>query len=315
MCTAASAGVRSAAASGYFIPPGATKADQSVVACSEGTEITANGKKYKDVTNCKVCTPPELNPENTAKPAVCTTCEEGYFGASCQQCNDQNCAVCSDGTADHCTKCMTTSQKPYLKKEGETDAGICVDITGCTTGALYYTDDTDTTESGKTCKKCSEGVTTCEQCTSPGSSGGSPACTKCSGDNYLKTVDGTTMCVAKDACKDGFFPKEDSSNGNKCLSCGDAANGVPNCAKCTLPSGATKPTCSECGFGYKLEGGKCTSSSTNRSGLSTGAIAGISVAAVIVGRGLVGLLCWRSACCVTKQTLVEAGSLRCTIWT
>ena len=189
---------------------------------------------------------------------------------------------------------MTTSQKPYLKKEGETDAGSCVDITGCTTGALYYTDDTDTTENGKTCKKCSEGVANCEQCTAPAQGKTKPACTKCTTPNYLKTVDGTTTCVEKTACKDDFFPKEDNSNGHKCLSCGDITSGVPNCAKCTLSSRATKPTCSECGSGYKLEGGACVS--TGGPNLSTGAIAGISVAAVVVVGGLVGFLCWWFIC-------------------
>ena len=38
MCTAASAGVCSAAATGYFVPPGATKTDQSVWACGDTTE-------------------------------------------------------------------------------------------------------------------------------------------------------------------------------------------------------------------------------------------------------------------------------------
>ena len=178
MCKTAEGGKCTAAAAGYFIPPGATKADQSVVACSEGTEITANGKKYKGVTNCKVCTPPELNTENTAKPAVCTTCEDGYFGATCTACTDQNCATC-DGGAGKCTKCKAAVDNKYLKKGDTVDANTCVSASACTTGVLYYTDDTDTTESGKTCKKCSEGVTNCAECTGPAQGKAKPACTKC----------------------------------------------------------------------------------------------------------------------------------------
>ena len=53
--------------------------------------------------------------------------------------------------------------------------------------------------------------------------------------------------------------------------------------------------CDECSSGYTLESRKSASSSANRSGLSTGAIAGISVAAVVVG-GLVGFLCWWFVC-------------------
>ena len=88
-----------------------------------------------------------------------------------------------------------------------------------------------------------------------------------------------------------------AQTGNKCVSCGDTDAGVPNCAKCTAPASAGgKPTCSECISGYKLEGETCVSSSANRSALSTGAIAGISVAAVVVVGGLVGFLCWWFVC-------------------
>ena len=158
-------------------------------------------------------------------------------------------------------------------------------------------------------------------------------CTKCDADKYLKTTaDGATTCVAD--CGTGFFNnyKGGASNSlkvcspcaancltcadgtadkcksctadthflvaatgsqGKCVSCGDATSGVPNCAKCTLSSGATKPTCSECASGFKLEGEACVPAGTN---LSTGAIAGISVAAVVVVGGLVGFLCWWFVC-------------------
>ncbi|ESU39932.1 Variant-specific surface protein, partial [Giardia duodenalis] len=156
----------------------------------------------------------------------------------------------------------------------------------------------DTTESGKTRKKCSESVTNCEQCTAPGEGKTKPTCTKCSSSNYLKTVDGTTTCVAKGDCKDDFFPVDDGSKGNKCLSCGDTDAGIPNCAKCNPPTGNAKPICTACGSGYTLDSqtNTCVSSSANRSGLSTGAIAGISVAVIVVVGGLVGFLCWWFVC-------------------
>ncbi|ESU34711.1 Hypothetical protein DHA2_154295, partial [Giardia duodenalis] len=47
---------------------------------------------------------------------------------------------------------------------------------------------------------------------------------------------------------------------------------------------------------FSLRDNQCVSSSTNKSGLSTGAIAGIAVAAVIVIGGLVGFLCWWFLC-------------------
>ena len=327
LCKAAPAGIcTSPASEGYFVPPDADTAHQSVLACNDTDIVTLqNGKKYTGVTSCATCIQPSAAEANTPKAATCTACEtttptylktvdgvttcvpksdcnNGFFveenatPKKCTACNDNaNCIACTGSSSNQCTRCKADGTKPYLKKEGETDAGSCVDITGCTTEALYYTDDTDTAESGKTCKKCSEGVANCEQCTAPAQGKTKPACTKCSGDNYLKTVDGATTCVAKGDCKDDYFPKEDNSNGHKCLSCGDETSGVPNCAKCTAPSQeGEKPACSECGSGYKLEGGACVP--TGGPNLSTGAIAGISVAAVVVVGGLVGFLCWWFLC-------------------
>ena len=47
-CTEAAAGVCSAAASGYFVPPGAVNTEQSIMACNDAAEITltSNSKKY-----------------------------------------------------------------------------------------------------------------------------------------------------------------------------------------------------------------------------------------------------------------------------
>ena len=53
--------------------------------------------------------------------------------------------------------------------------------------------------------------------------------------------------------------------------------------------------CSQCGDGYRLEGDTCVSTGGG-SNLSSGAIAGISVAAVVVVGGLVGFLCWWFVC-------------------
>ena len=48
LCTRAVDGVCTTAVSGYFIPPGATRTDQSIMACNDATEITltSNSKKY-----------------------------------------------------------------------------------------------------------------------------------------------------------------------------------------------------------------------------------------------------------------------------
>ncbi|ESU35578.1 Variant-specific surface protein [Giardia duodenalis] len=72
--------------------------------------------------------------------------------------------------------------------------------------------------------------------------------------------------------------------------------GVANCAQCVSGDNTRCETCSP-GFDPNDDGTQCISSSINKSsGLSTGAIAGIAVAAVIVVGGLVGFLCWWFLC-------------------
>ncbi|ESU40058.1 Variant-specific surface protein [Giardia duodenalis] len=148
------------------------------------------------------------------------------------------------------------------------------------------------------CDDGTNGVTDCAECTAPAQGKAKPTCTKCTG-KYLKTAaDGTTTCETE--CGDGYFKNDKGGSDGQikvCVSCGDTNAGVPNCAKCTAPSTAgQKPTCSECGSGFKLESGACVPTNTNKSALSTGAIAGISVAAVVVVGGLVGFLCWWFVC-------------------
>ena len=186
LCTKAVAGVCTTAATGYFVPPDAQKAAQSVISCSEQATIAVNSKNFKGVTNCLVCDAPTATTANPNLP-TCTTCEDGYFGATCTACIDQNCATC-DGGAGKCTKCKAAVDNKYLKKGDTVDANTCVSASACTTGVLYYTDDTDTTENGKTCKKCSEGVPNCKTCT--------------------KEESGTVTCSA---CLEGFFAESKST--------------------------------------------------------------------------------------------------------
>ena len=286
MCTAVSPnGVCSQAAEGYFVPPGADATHDSVVSCGDSvTGVTIDNKQYKGVASCEKCDASKLS-NSAAGNAECTKCKDGFFGATCAACHDDGCATCLDGEANHCTRCKTGK---YL-----TATGTCVET--CTEGTQFST---ETAESGKKCFACGDttnGVADCKTCTAPDKGKTKPTCTKCTG-KYLKTaVDGTTTCVEKTECTETTFPKEDNSNGNKCLSCGDETSGVPNCAKCTAPTTTgQKPACSECGSGYKLEGGACVSAGGVN--LSTGAIAGISVAAVVVVGGLVGFLCWWFIC-------------------
>ena len=216
---------------------------------------------------------------------ACSSCAQGYFlhRGGCYAIEGAvGLLICDDKTA--------TAGKD----------GICVT---CHEG--YFKNPASATDKTKeSCIACNQtaaidryqGVDKCAACDSsqlPSSGGGTAKCTKCQGTDYLKS-DGTACGEKTSTCvSDTEFAKEDAANGNKCVSCGDTDAGVPNCAKCTLSSGVTKPTCSECGSGFKLEGEACVPAGTN---LSTGAIAGISVAVIVVVGGLVGFLCWWFVC-------------------
>ena len=269
MCTAvSSSGVCSQAAEDYFVPPGADATHDSVVSCGDSvTGVTIDNKQYKGVASCEKCDASKLS-DNAGGTATCTKCVENKY--------------------------LIT-------------AGACGE--GCTGGTQFST---ETAESGKKCFECGDatnGVDGCEKCTTPGEGKAKPTCTKCTSSSYLKTAaDGTTTCVAKGDCKDDYFTVDDSTNGHKCVSCGDETGvtdansaqwkGVANCAKCTQPSAAGTAKCTACASGYILDSqaNTCASASANRSGLSTGAIAGISGAAVVVVGGLVGFLCWWFVC-------------------
>ncbi|ESU39871.1 Variant-specific surface protein, partial [Giardia duodenalis] len=118
-----------------------------------------------------------------------------------------------------------------------------------------------------TCPACAEG---CSVCTS----GNTQQCTVCLAGYYLSN----SKC---------FNCTADSNEGS------NAIKGVPNCVSCAPPAGNTGTvTC------YVTQSPTVDPAdpSVNKSGLSSGAIAGISVAVIAVVGGLVGFLCWWFVC-------------------
>ena len=329
MCKAATEGKCTEAASdSYFLVPAADTdaSTQSVVSCGDSEGATAKGdKKYKGVDGCKTCT---LSSSTTT--ATCKECATDLYlkteasGTSCVA-SDK----CTGGffpmtdTADSkklCTKCDSTG------KGGVAECTACVPRTDDPTKAKCTACDKNKKPSldGLHCYACT--VDNCASCNSKG------ACQKCTNSLYLKTeTDGATSCVAE--CPDGYFGHTATGGLKTCQSCATeatldpAVTGIPGCTqctyatarastlKCTACGGGKKPNkegtgcfdcsisgcaycseagkCEECGSGYKLEGEACVPAGTN---LSTGAIAGISVAAVVVVGGLVGFLCWWFIC-------------------
>ena len=90
------------------------------------------------------------------------------------------------------------------------------------------------------------------------------------------------MAAAKCTACDGS--KKPTSSGYGCVTCS-----IAECTSCRADN-----MCEACSDGHRLEGGTCVR--TGGGNLSTGAIAGISVAAVVVVGGLVGFLCWWFVC-------------------
>ncbi|ESU41991.1 Variant-specific surface protein [Giardia duodenalis] len=319
----------------YFVVPGATKTDQSVAACGDATTgVTIGGtKKYVGVADCTACTAEGLT-TSAGGTAKCTTCNSGKIvktdenGTTCiaeadcpttngyflESGSPKNCKACAANcltcTSAAETACQSCTANTYFLGAENGQAGKCVSCGDAVTGSGAW-----------------KGVAGCAKCTKPKTAG--PAtCTECA-SNYLKIESETTSCVDANACTGGFVPTTDSSGKKVCVSCGDKTNGgIENCSACTpieSPTTTVLVTCSACSQGKVSPGGsscmtacpensseqsgacvcnsgfapsgdKCTSSSANRSALSTGAIAGISVAAVVVVGGLVGFLCWWFIC-------------------
>ncbi|ESU44488.1 Variant-specific surface protein [Giardia duodenalis] len=297
ICTAldaGTAGVCKTCAAGYFKNPANVATSDSCIACGDATGVTVSGgATYKGVDGCTACDGSALK-AGTNGVAKCTACTSGKkpnaAGSSCYTCPDEGAtAGCSSCSADNtCEACVPGK---ILKTSGSTKT--CVAEAECTAGFFV-----STTNSVKTCVSCGatpNGVSGCAEC-QPSTQGSAYArCTKCSNSVQKPSedgrqcnncnVDGCVNCNAENQCAvcgDGY-----RKNGDTCQKCTPE-----HCKACTNDA----KICTACAEGYTLEGGKCASSSANKSGLSTGAIAGISVAAVVVVGGLVGFLCWWFIC-------------------
>ncbi|EES99944.1 VSP [Giardia duodenalis ATCC 50581] len=115
------------------------------------------------------------------------------------------------------------------------------------------------------------------------------ACTRCSAGCATCTGSASTC----DTCTDGYY-----KSGTACVLCtedgaGGVITGVANCATCAPPTGGSGPVL--CYLLKNDAGGDITAGDSDPN-LSSGAIAGISVAVIVVVGGLVGFLCWWFIC-------------------
>ena len=244
--------------------------------CGETNEFPING----------VCVDTGKKEGNTCDQGVCTKCTNNYFlyMNGCYKVDQvPGSHMCSEATtAGVCT--AANANDKYFIVPGASNTEQSILACGNPLGTLIGT-------------KAYVGVDGCSQCTAPVAlSGGgmTPAvCTSC--DNSKKPNKDGSGCFtcAIEGCSHCDMD-------NKCEACssGKVSPGRKSCVDgCPSNSTDTDSVC-VCSDGYSPDdaGTSCVSSGANRSGLSTGAIAGISVAAIAVVGGLVGFLCWWFLC-------------------
>ncbi|ESU36161.1 Variant-specific surface protein, partial [Giardia duodenalis] len=289
--------------------------------CNDGNYLTptkqctqscgAIGSYYSGNKVCEPCDP-SCAACTTKGPAKCTLCPPGKMlkytnddpsqGGSCvDECKPQSgasgCETCGAtiGGTKYCSKCSTSTEVPVngVCTADNARAAACKvkdGKGGCTTCASgYFRQDngcykTDRQPGIQICTLADSngGCQTCANGLQP-NNGACPSChSTCKTCSTADTANACTTCAA------GYYMI--GSGPNTCISCDSnsgSVKGVAGCMSCAPPlNNKGSVLC------YLIN----DSGSTNKSGLSTGAIAGIAVAVVIVVGGLVGFLCWWFIC-------------------
>ncbi|EET01431.1 VSP [Giardia duodenalis ATCC 50581] len=241
-----------------------TSDGQTCTACTNSAyNVQLNGKSC--AANC-----PE---HSTAKQNICQ-CDDGYSLNSAK-------TACERSVSAGCASELTTAGCSTCTSDGQT-------CTACTNSAY------NVQLNGKSCAANCPEHSTAKQ-------------------NICQCDDGYSLNSAKTACERSVSAgcaselttagcSTCTSDGQTCTACTNSAynvqlNGKSCAANCPEHSTAKQNIC-QCDDGYSLNSAKtaCEPSSTNKSGLSTGAIAGISVAVIVIVGGLVGFLCWWFLC-------------------
>ena len=252
-------------------------------------------------SSCTACYPGSvLNQGSTAGKGPCIKECTGRYAENCEK--DMCTAVL--GGSKYCSKCKSG----YVPVDG-----LCVSAgttkaapTGCTPGTdgtcsackdAYFLQSggcyLSTAYPGNTL--CSQATTgKCTKCangqTADSGTGSCPAC-----DSTCKTCTTANDPTKCSACFPGYYLDSTAKACKKCSETSGDILGVDNCISCDPPSGNQgSVTCY-----VKTSGGGSSDNSTGGDSgpnLSSGAIAGISVAVIVVVGGLVGFLCWWFVC-------------------
>ncbi|KAE8303639.1 VSP [Giardia duodenalis] len=292
------------------------KSGAACAKCNTSCKTCANGNS----NGCTSCEPKQVlsyegEGTGTCKPG-CKPVSGGKDG-TCKSC-DLN----IDGTS-YCSACNVGTEYPEngvcVKKSARTAScqaepsngvcGTCARGFFRMNGGCYETTKLpgksvceEVASAGDTCQTpadgyklnngalitCSAGCKTCtsqDQCDTckagyAKDSGNTKKCVPCATGCSECNADDATKCTV---CAAGYYLSKE-----KCIACdksdGGSITGVANCASCTPPTNNKGSV-----LCYLIQ-------NTNKSGLSAGAIAGISVAVIVVVAGLVGFLCWWFIC-------------------
>ncbi|EFO65689.1 Hypothetical protein GLP15_3402 [Giardia lamblia P15] len=292
-------------------------------------ECTNRGKENEVCTEC-ISTHYLTPTSQCVKDCTIISGYYGDADKKCKRCHDA-CAECVGAANNQCSACPAGRMLQYTNTNTPAYGGTCVgqcsvsatgegcEVCGARIGGTDYCSKCKGSQvpiNGVCAANPSARATAC-------TSNGQGACTSCTGDYFLR--DGgcyqTDRLPGKSICTQ-------AANGqcNKCandlvVSGGNCGECHPTCATCSAAGAADK--CKTCVTGYYktsdnegscrkcseglvgcrqciasanafvcLEMSDNTSENVNKSGLSTGAIAGITAAAVIVVGGLVSFLCW-----------------------
>ncbi|ESU40393.1 Variant-specific surface protein, partial [Giardia duodenalis] len=273
---------------------------EGCAACTLSTSLTCN--------SCK----PNYKASNTKpNPVTCTkACEDPTAcGGTAGACDAI--VVDGDGNMKHyCSYCGESTKFPIdgicnnVKGSNTCDRGVC---TSCTTGYFLYMGGcySSTSAPGNLMCKTAEGgicttVANSRYFAVPGAAKTDQSVLGCG--NPLGTMVGDSAYIGIQDCRTCTAPSAPSPAGMaaaKCTACdgGKTLTGsgygcvmcsIAGCSACRADS-----MCEACSDGHRLEGEACVSTGPN---LGTGAIAGISVAVIVVVGGLVGFLCWWFVC-------------------